>query len=186
MLCQNKRQNRIQLITIGMFAQLEDVKRIAIHLIQLFLSFRAQIEKSVEHDSSQFRTQLCEDCLWLRLLVLEEHRVVFESSLLPLLSELGIPGFHALLQMNGVTDTVSTIMGMISHSWSISIFIASLRVAVLKWTKLFFWPFKILLVQLIRWDHFDAVLECYIRPHVMVDSLLNLAQFLDDLLLYGD
>lgn len=43
-----------------------------------------------------------------------------------------------------------------------------------------------MLVQLVSRDHLDAVLERDISPNVVVYSTLHLAQFLDDLLLYGD
>lgn len=75
-------------------------------------------------------------------------------------------------------------------------FVTVLRVAIIR--KRFFGDactcsvrrlaliFEVLLVELVTYDHLDAVLDCYVSLGVILDPLLYLLELLDDLLSHTD
>ena len=114
---------------------------------------------------------------------------MLKSENLCLLGELSVPGFHAHLKINLMTNAISplVIVSMLDSVTSLATFITDRRVAVFKAAIfLIVVTLEILLVQLVSRYHLNAVLKGHVRPRVMVHSLLHVAQLGDDLLLDAD
>ena len=115
---------------------------------------------------------------------------MLKSENLCLLGELSVPGFHAHLKINLMTNAISplaVIVSMLDSVTSLATFITDGRVAVFKAAIfLIVVTLEILLVQLVSRYHLNAVLKGHVRPRVMVHSILHVAQLGDDLLLDTD
>ena len=94
-------------------------------------------------------------------LLLRELLTVMLESTIVLLTELVVPSLQV-----GLTIVNFTGLGL-------RLFTGTLMHIVLG-------QLKVLLVQLVRHDHLDAVLECHISSGVMIDSILDRSEFLQD------
>ena len=94
-----------------MLAQLENVKRVAIHLFKLFLSLWCQVEHLGQHNLCQLRTKFRKNCLRILCFAIKKHAVMFEALLLAL-CELRIPSFHCGLHVYSASSLTISFLVM--------------------------------------------------------------------------
>ena len=162
--CQDERQNRLQLPVMRVLAHLEDVEVVGVYLLKLVHRLDPQLEHPYQHILRHGRPQLRHYRFRLSLFLTELKAVVLEAALCNL-SELGVPCFHTVLQINLLEPNLLQLLASTTDIRVVACFREFVILLIL--------IIKVLLVQLISCNHPDAVLEGQVRFGIGIVSNLD-------------
>lgn len=182
---ENPGQDHCEFSVVRVLPQLENVEIVTVYFSQLVLGLRTQLKHLRKHYLRQLSAQFREDCLGVLSLVVVHQTVVLESACFRSVCELSIPSFHHFgLHVRQIT--IQALPALVVIVIFAALLTEGTRNTLFLREALVVGALEILLVQLVRRNHLDAVLECHVGSGIVIDSLLDLTQLSDDFLLHGD